>query len=456
MLDHEDGPVDMEIGFAEALGSFYADSAAPLLWVEDHDLTADAERFLEAVDEIPAQGLDPSAYRTSVVQDALEELDGRADPRTAARAEILLSDALLRLAEALARGSDNPARAGLEWGIHRNRFSPESLLDGLAGGAQPEEALERLRPRLSWYEPMMDALASYREVAQSGGWDSVPEGRAVARGDSSATVAAVRARLAASPEEQERRLARRNAESSVYDASLAEAVALFQQRHGVAVDSIVGPSTIAAMNVPAAERVASLELNLDRLRRLPRDLGSPAIVVNVAGFELVVLEDQDVVMEMDVVVGQPEWRTSIFQGRLQYLVVNPYWHVPESIEAREVLPKAKEDTAYLSQEHLVVVREDDNFGPPVPLDSIDWAAVDSASFPYDFRQEPGPHNDLGRIKFMFPNEHAIYLHDTPADELFRRDYRAFSHGCIRVAEPKRLARYLLEHASDAPPERSTS
>jgi murein L,D-transpeptidase YcbB/YkuD len=326
------------------------------------------------------------------------------------------------------------------------------LLADLADGHSVEDELDGLRPRLPWYEPMIDALDAYREIVGSGGWPEVPTGVVVAPGDTSEVVAAVRARLVASADRDERELADEGDEPNVFDDHLSQAVARFQRRHGIAVDSTTGPSTAAAMNVPAAERVADLRLNLDRLRRLPRELGERTILVNVAGYELVVLEHDDAVLQMGVVVGQPEWRTNIFQGELEYLVVNPYWHVPASIEAAEILPKLRENEDYLLEQHMVAVNPDDSFGPPVPTDDIDWEDVDTASFAYDFRQEPGPWNALGSVKFMFPNAHNIYLHDSPADQLFDEHVRAFSHGCIRVERPYALARYLLEHASDASPD----
>ena len=450
--------------FREALRTYYAGSASAepgssesgprLLWVDDGELGDEGEQLLEVIQEVSNEGINPAAYRDSVVESALARLENPPDATAAARSELLLSDAFLRLADRVARGSDEPPRKGLTWDMKPDSLDHVQLLRNIADGSAPDEELEPSRSRLPWYERMVEALATYRESERNGGWPQVPTGQSVALGDSSAVVAAVRERLAASPDEDVRELAEGGDRPEVFDEGLAAAVAAFQQRHGIAVDGFAGPSTIAAMNVPAAERVAELQLNLDRLRRLPRELGSRAILVNVAGYELVVLEDEEPVMRMDVVVGQPDWRTNIFEGQLEYLVVHPYWHVPASIEEREILPAVREDSDYLERQHLVVVNPDDSFGPPLSVDSldIDWSEVDTASFPYDFRQEPGPWNALGAVKFMFPNEYGIYLHDSPAEELFDRHARAFSHGCIRVEKPLELARYLLEHASDTSPD----
>ena len=458
MLRGGDASQTPRVRFEETLRSYYADSSSDesvprLLWVGDGELSGEGEHLLDVMEEVGREGLNPAAYRDSVADAALAGLDSSADAVAAARVELLLSDAFLRLADRVARGSDEPTTEGLTWDMEPDSLDHAQLLRNLAGGSAPDDELERLRSRLPWYGPMVEALAAYREIERNGGWPRVPAGQSVALGDSSAVVAAIRERLAASPDGRLRELAEGADRPAVFDERLAGAVAAFQERHGIAVDSIAGPGTIAAMNVPAADRVAELQLNLDRLRRLPRELGSRSILVNVAGYELVVLENGESVMQMDVVVGRPEWRTNLFNGQLEYLVVHPYWHVPASVEEQEILPAVREDPGYLERQHLVLVDPDDSYGPPISMDSldIDWSEVDSASFPYDFRQEPGPWNALGRVKFMFPNEHNIYLHDSPAEELFDRHARAFSHGCIRVEKPLELARYLLERASDTPP-----
>jgi murein L,D-transpeptidase YcbB/YkuD len=265
-------------------------------------------------------------------------------------------------------------------------------------------------------------------------------------------VVEVRSRLQEGMDRVERRLAGEwTGNPEVLDPDLAAAVAHFQGRHGIAVDSVVGPETVRAMNVPLEQRIDELRLNLDRIRRLPRDFGERAVLVNIAGFELRVLEHNRPVISMAVVVGQPSWRTTVFQDEIDYLEVNPYWHVPESIEREELLPRVREDPAHLARQDISLVPAGDNFGTPVPTDTIDWARVDPDDFPYDFRQEPGPRNALGRVKFMFPNPHNIYLHDTPADQLFQRDFRAFSHGCVRLERPLELARYLLQTSSGVDP-----
>jgi len=301
------------------------------------------------------------------------------------------------------------------------------------------------------YDRLREARSRYAAAEASGGWPDVPVGPVAEHGDSSDVVAALRERLVAGANARERSLALRGrSAAAVFDSSLVRAVRHYQDRHRLKLDGVFGPETARELNVPAGQRVIDLELNLDRLRWMPRDLGDRAILVNVAGFRLVLFEDHWPAKTMDVVVGRPAWKTAIFGDRMTHVIFNPYWHVPESIEAADILPRVKRNPSYLREKKLEVVRQDRPFGPPVDR-SFDWPSVEASSFPYDFRQSPGPHNALGRVKFMFPNRFAIYLHDTPADQLFDRRYRAFSHGCIRVARPLELARYLFRETTERSP-----
>lgn len=434
----------------EQLTDFYSGDPAEPLWIEAGRLATSAEQLSDVLEDLETEGLDPEFFRTAAVTEAL---DGphRSDD-AAARAEVTLAGLFLRLADAFGRGHQDPAQAEVQWDLTRDSVPHAQLLASVADGEDPGTLLREMLPTLPWYAELREALGAYRETAQDGEWPRVPEGDALQRGDTSARVAAVRARLVEGLDSEARRLAAASGDANVFDADLAAAVARFQTRHGIAVDSVVGEATVLAMNVPIQERIADMELNLDRLRSLPDSMGPRFILVNVAGFELMVMEGTQPVMQMGVVVGRPEWRTAIFQDEMEYLVVNPYWHVPESIEIEEILPAVRENPGYLEAENMVLVPADDNFGTPVSAESVDWSNVDPESFPYDFRQEPGPTNALGRVKFMFPNEHNIYLHDTPAGHLFEQHFRAFSHGCIRVERPEDLAHYILEHASDVAPE----
>ncbi|MEJ2206100.1 MAG: L,D-transpeptidase family protein, partial [Gemmatimonadota bacterium] len=225
--------------------------------------------------------------------------------------------------------------------------------------------------------------------------------------------------------------------------TLADAVRRFQLRHGLDADGVVGAATVAALNVPAQERLRALELNMERWRWLPEDLGERHVEVNIAAFQLQVVERGHVVQSHRVVVGRQYRQTPMFTGAMTYLVFSPYWHVPPSIAAIDKLPVVREDPGYLRAQHMVVLDRATN--EEVDPARVDWASITGRelNLRYRLRQDPGPWNALGGVKFMFPNRHNVYLHDTPSRELFNRTARSFSSGCIRVEDPLALAEYVL-------------
>jgi murein L,D-transpeptidase YcbB/YkuD len=251
----------------------------------------------------------------------------------------------------------------------------------------------------------------------------VDDGPALGEGDRGPRVIQIRQRLAAERDPFEAPLVEGAADPALFDARLAQAVAHFQDRHGLGEDGAAGAETFAAMNVPVEERLQAIRLNLDRWRWLPREFGNHYVMVNVAGFEMAVMKDDEPQLTMNVVVGKTGTQTPIFKDTIEHVVVNPYWNVPSDIAKNEIMPAVQRDPTYLARNNYEMVG---NGG---------------------IRQKPGPRNALGEVKFLFPNDHNVYLHDTPADNLFSRNTRAFSHGCIRLEKPRELAYYLFEHAA---------
>jgi murein L,D-transpeptidase YcbB/YkuD len=235
-------------------------------------------------------------------------------------------------------------------------------------------------------------------------------------------------------------------QSDLFDVVLEDAVKRFQRRHGLDDDGVVGRDTLAALNVSVEDRARQIELNLERWRWLPRDLGRRHILVNIAGFELAVVEDDQLALEMRVVVGRPYRRTPVFSAPMTYLVFSPYWHVPPSLALQDVVPAVLKDPDYLTKKNIKVFRGWGAETREIDPATIDWSSVNTRNFLFRFRQEPGVNNSLGAVKFMFPNPFNVYLHDTPSRELFQKAERTFSSGCIRIAKPLELAAYLLRGA----------
>lgn len=217
----------------------------------------------------------------------------------------------------------------------------------------------------------------------------------------------------------------------------------FQQRHGLQADGSVGEATLAALNVPVEERIRQIEANMERWRWLPRQLEPRYILVNMAGYELQVIEAEQTVLNMRVIVGRDYRQTPVFTSAMTSLVLNPHWYVPRSIFRDDILPRLRRDPEYLERLGMRLFSSLNGNGSEVDAAGVDWAAVDGNSFPYILRQGPGPHNALGRVKFLLPNRYGIFLHDTPDRALFSQPARAFSSGCIRLEDPIELARYVL-------------
>lgn len=235
-----------------------------------------------------------------------------------------------------------------------------------------------------------------------------------------------------------------SAKPDLYGPALVMAVKRFQNRHGLEPDGVVGKQTVAAMNVPVEERIRQIVLNMERWRWLPEDLGDRYILVNIAGFKLTLVDSGAVWDRMRVAVGKPYRRTPVFSDRIRYLEFNPYWTVPYSIATRDLLPKIKKNPGILKVKGYELLRD----GKSVAPETINWSSLSRKNFPYTLRQKPGPKNALGRVKFMFPNQFAVYLHDTPGRQVFGHASRAFSSGCIRLARPIDLAEQVLRDTPD--------
>ncbi len=285
------------------------------------------------------------------------------------------------------------------------------------------------------YARLLGALASYQQIADAGGWPSVPAGPTIAPGSNDPRIAVLAERLTATGD-----LPDRDAVFSSYDTVLQTAVLRFQSRHGLEPDALVGPATLRALNVPAHERTRQLEMNLTRARDVFTPSRDDFFLVNVPAFEGYLYRAGSLVWKTGVVVGEAKTETPLLESRLRSVVLNPTWTVPRSIASEEFLPKIQADIGFLSRGGYDVF---DASGQSVDPATIDWTSLTVNDFPYTLVQRPGPVNELGSIKFLFPNEFSVCMHDTPSKYLFSYYSRAFSHGCIRVENPVDLAERLL-------------
>ncbi|MGK2934307.1 MAG: L,D-transpeptidase family protein [Gemmatimonadaceae bacterium] len=402
------------------------------LWLTPKGLHDARTRALtDAILAVHSDAMRIDDYPIGRLATALAGVKGNRNPTAEqlAEADVMLTASYAALGEDLLTGQINPKTVSQSWFVDPREENVDSALArGLRIDAL-DRSLATMRPQDTDYQGLRVELDRYRKLVLAGGWPRVPLTESVKPGEriSPAVATALRARLtvqgfqiaAAAPGDTGSRPVA--APAATYDRALAGAVAQFQARSTIVVDSVLGGETLEALNKPAQFRLAQIAANMERYRWLPRSLGSRYIFVNVPAFRLEAWDAGKIALEMKVIVGQEyeDRATPVFSDSMEYVVFRPYWLVPPNIAEKEIFPKG---SAYLAANNMEVY---------------------TAGGQTRVRQRPGDDNALGQIKFMFPNDFAIYLHDTPNRELFKEDVRAFSHGCIRVERPDRLANFVL-------------
>lgn len=424
---------------------FYRNRGDQPVWVSSNGPSEAARELVAAIGSADQHGLFPRDYHFSCLSEWLKTPPADHSPSAAkelAGLEIVLSDAFVNFATHLAVGKVDPET------IHPQWISPKKkteVFQWLATIRTPQDLgriLETIAPGSQAYRASMIEARRLRRQIAGGQWQEIAPGETLRPGDRSPRVAQVRARMV--DEADLLPSAEPPLDETLFDDALARAVVRFQNRHGLSPDGVFGPLTLAALNRSPQDRLRCVLVNLERWRWIPRDLGRRHIIVNSAAFTLEAFRQGRKVLEMPVIVGEAYTRTPAFSKDMTYLVVNPYWNVPPGVLARKILPKIKRNPGYLAANHFELLRGWNQPAEPINPNRIDWSTVHPGNFPGRLRQRPGPWNSLGRIKFIFPNDFAVYLHDTPDRHLFDRTDRAFSSGCIRVKRPIELALFALE------------
>ena len=317
-------------------------------------------------------------------------------------------------------------RKEMERFVPRKREDPLVLADSLVNKKHKDD--KYFEDVNHAYKGLKDQLTKYLTIAKNGGWPQVNSiKKPLKQGATSPDIAIIKKRLAISGD-----LVGSDT-TQVFNDTLVTAVKNFQVRHGFNETGIISDTLVKEMNVPVVKRVQQLLMNMDRMRWLANEPTGNLIVVNIPEFVMHVYEGKQKVFDIDVVVGKEGHNTMMFNGDLNQVVFSPYWNVPTSIVAKEILPAIEKNSNYIAKENMEITGNDD--GLPV------------------IRQKPGPGNALGKVKFLFPNSFNIYFHDTPAKSLFDKDKRAYSHGCIRLREPEKLANYVLRNQPEWTPEK---
>jgi murein L,D-transpeptidase YcbB/YkuD len=430
------------------------------LWLDAKGLDQErATALLRALVDADRDALRLDAYPLQELARTVAALrEGRPTAEQLAQADVLLTGAYAALVDDLLTGQVDPRSVSQDWHIDPQEEAVDSALVRALVEPSIDRGIARARPQNPDYEALREALKQYRDLAQRG-WPSIPAGRALKPGEPERAerLAALRERLAAEglltegtgadatsaapgavaapnaiggDSAQRARRARparvRAARpgEAVYDGALAGAVAAYQARHAIVVDSVLGEETVRSMNLSASYRLAQVAANLERHRWMPRHLGRRYILVNVPAFHLEAFENGERALDMKVIVGEEyeDRKTAVFADTMATVVFRPYWFITDDIAEKETWPKIRENPGYMEAERLETFTE----GGKTRL-----------------RQKPGEDNSLGLVKFLFPNSFNIYLHDTPEDRLFEKDVRAFSHGCIRLEKPAELAQWVL-------------
>ncbi len=418
------------------IAAFYKSRGYRPIWTGNRDRQR-RRALIEALRRAPLHGLPAGRYDAAMVR---KILNTRRNDTARATAEVATTRRFLQYARDIQTGIVEPRRVDRAMTLRPPRRNRLQLLQSFAS-ASPAAFLRALPPQSPDYQRLLQEKARMEKIAARGGWGPIVAAKALKPGARGPAVATLRKRLTAMGYG-------RLGATPTYDKGLMAPVAAFQRDHGLRPDGIAGAATLKALNTPARDRLMQTVIGLERLRWLNKPLGKRHIIVNEAAFSVQVIDNGKVTYQSRVVVGKPgRWRTPEFEDRMTHMVINPSWYVPASIAGGEYLPLLKQNPNALTRQDMVMTNA---AGQPVNPASVDFSQYTKGNFPFNLRQRPSGGNALGKVKFLFPNKHAIYLHDTPAKGLFGYAIRAFSHGCVRVQKPDELAYTLLSAQSSTP------
>ncbi len=399
--------------------AFYTQRQGAPAWVDHRRPTSTAADVIALLNTARQHGFDPADYGAAELLDtsqAVEAIDKASPSRLDRLAEFdaRMTAGLIRFGRDVAVGRDH---GETNW---KPRRQAPDMVAAVAGAADdPGTFIDRVRPPHPEYAALQQALDDLNGQKEKGGWVRVPSAKAVTE---------LRQRLLMS--------------GHLKGSDLRAAVKSFQELHALPATGVADDNTLAALNVPLDRRIEQVAINLQRWRYMPDDLGERHFFVNIPHFHLVARESGKSVMDIRVVVGKPGHNTPIFSEDMETVVFSPYWNIPDTIAENETAPAVARDPHYLARQGIEILRVSSSGTETVDASDVNWDSADAVKG-LVFRQKPGAANALGHVKFLFPNRYNVYLHDTPADDLFARPGRAFSHGCVRVEEPEVLAKYVL-------------
>ncbi|CAN5841311.1 L,D-transpeptidase family protein [soil metagenome] len=399
--------------FKKDIDSFYHRRNYAFAWYDNEGMIEPAVNLYNRIQNINEEGLPVNIPYKDTFTALMTNNGLDSNNKVSTFTELMLTAQYFVYAHNAWSGMGEKQMRELNWFLPRKKVSYDDLLDSLITGKNVLDTA----PVYRQYALLRSSLKKYRDIESKGGFPIITADKKVyKKGDSSATVASIRKFLTATGDLDN------DNNSAIFDSTLELAVKQFQHRYGDKEDGVIGPAVIKKMNIPVDQLIQQIIVNMERSRWVPVSPSSNYIVVNIPEYKLHVYENDQLAWSMNVVVGQPAHKTVVFNGNIKYIVFSPYWNVPSGILNKEVLPGIKRNKNYLANHNM------------------EWNGG-------QVRQKPGPNNSLGLVKFLFPNSYDIYLHDSPSKSLFGESTRAFSHGCIRLSEPQKLAEYLLRKDS---------
>lgn len=423
----------MRVSAAEFIAELYEVRGYAPIWQDERRRDDLSDELADSI----RHGFVPKDFDVDLLSQLQEDAsDG--NPAAIVRFDIAATEAAARLLQHIYFGKVDPNSLNADWGFERpfTPGNPAKLVDQYLTAASLGDLIDDIEIAAPAYTAMQDALETHMAISLSGGWPQVPQGDVLKPGATDPRIPTLRRRLSVTGDFTEAA-----GDGDTYDPALEDAVKGFQSRHGLEADGVVGAKTYRALNRTVEERIDQLRVSLERARWTLRDLGQDFVFVNIGGAETVLVQNGEVTWRTRSIVGQAYRKTPVFQDQIRYMEFNPTWTVPRSILRNDKLAKIRQDAGYLSRGNYLVKNAD---GRTINPSSVNWFADNP---PVTLVQQPGPDNALGLVKFMFPNEHAVYLHDTNDRSLFDRAERNLSSGCVRIENPFEFADLLL--AGDA-------
>jgi murein L,D-transpeptidase YcbB/YkuD len=420
----------------DSLAKYYINRHFQPVWSDAQNRTD----FIEIIEGAYDEGLTPNDYHLQEISALLEKVgNGKGETNDLVDLDLLMSDGISLYANHLNYGKVMQSKLRETWDVPENPMpdDPDFEIENALSENTLPQLFETFTPQFHMYRELKVGLRNYRQIEKDDGWPIVADGETLKKGMTDNRIATIRTRLKITGDLK----AETTTNPELFDEELELAVKHFQFRHALTQDGVIGKGTLAQMNVPVEKRIDQIRVNLERSRWIMHKLEKDFLIVNIAGYNIRRVTDDSIVYFSPVIVGKPLHETPIFKATMQYFVINPTWTVPYSIATSETLPKMRKNPNYLAEHNMVIM---DRNGKILDPATIDLNKYSKGNFPFTVRQEPGPNNALGEVKFIFPNHYSVYVHDTPGRSLFTHEERAFSHGCIRLQKKWELLMSLMD------------